>query len=140
MGLPLNLPTEERNIFCKKVVSLAMGVHHDNNALLFWNSTKFLCLAYDSFGQSEVQVKKSLKFFRLLFIYTLFCHVHEGSNCVNPISARWKFINFKTKVWRQSAGKFTFKHPLFKCSMDFRHDYSLKTGFMWVNRSTSVQK
>ena len=32
--LMAKLPPEERNIFRKKVVSLATGVHHDNNASL----------------------------------------------------------------------------------------------------------
>ena len=56
MVLPSNLPTEEWNIFRKKVVSLTTGVHHDNNASLL-KFTAVLCFL----GQSQFQSQKSQK-------------------------------------------------------------------------------
>ena len=54
--LMAKLPPEERNIFRKKVVSLATGVHHDNNASLL-KFTAVLCFL----GQSQFQSQKSQK-------------------------------------------------------------------------------
>ena len=51
----------------------------------FISPAKFLCLAYDSFGQSEVQVKKFEKYHKDIFTFRLFTLLVAGSNCVNPI-------------------------------------------------------
>ena len=54
---------------------------------VFFSPAKCLCLACESFGQSEFQVKKSLKCFHFSFAYASYCRVNAGSNYVYPIFA-----------------------------------------------------
>ena len=62
------------------IVNLLFGNcrrHTITTALLFWNC----------FGQSEFQVKKSLKCFHFSFAYARYYRVNAGSNYVYPIFA-----------------------------------------------------
>ena len=91
-ALPSNLPPEEGNIFLKKIVSLATGVHHDNNASLLK-----LQLSFCFIGQSEFQSQKITKNFTKFPLFVCLCNMVAGSNCVNHISNRFLHICFFKK-------------------------------------------
>ena len=97
MGLPSNLPPEERNIFCKKVVYLARR-RHDNNVLPFLFS--FDCTAVSSFlcffGQSlkfNVRNHKNIS----LFV------------CLRTLLACWREIVLCQSVLRNYQREFSFE-------------------------------
>ena len=65
----LQIYLRKNETFFIKKFYLVTGDHHNNNAVLFWNCTKVLCLACDSFGQSEVQVRNHQQITKIFSLF-----------------------------------------------------------------------